>query len=271
MEKCLCRSRRPHVDCPVHGPVECLNCGSRMARCHAEGCGVIEPDDGTPPETERPDAAAPKEVRERIDADQETLYGYPGEVIPDAAAPPSDAAQPEEGCEFCIPDHQFFECPKCGHCPARILSRYTEDAPRITMTKSYLSGRQCCDFTIAEDDSETHEEGCPWRLVDEFAKAVREWIARQKSTFALHWIDSCVVALVEDMANSPIRHPEDAPEGPFHAKPSDVRGDSRWMVTYQDEKTGCIYVTEGECKDIRDVLNRHALNREVRDSLKGGE
>ena len=51
--------------------------------------------------------------------------------MPDAAAPPSDAAQPEEGCEFCIPDHQFFECPKCGHCPARILSRYAhpEDAP----------------------------------------------------------------------------------------------------------------------------------------------
>ena len=58
-----------------------------------------------------------------------------------------------------------------------------------------------------------------------------------------------------------LQHPEDAPEGPYHAKPSDVQGDSRWMVTYQDENVGCIYVTKGECEDIRDVLNRHELNR----------
>ena len=139
------------------------------------------------PFLERPAAAPPK------DSDAEFLLGvaknhgtYEGmerlkAIATRLAAPPSDAAQPEEGCEFCIPDHQFFECPKCGHCPARILSRYD--------------------------------------------------------------------------------HPEDAPEGPYCAEPSDVRGDSRWMVTYQDEKVGCIYGTKGEIEDIRDVLNRHELNR----------
>lgn len=49
---CCCRSR-PYVCCPVHGPVECFDCGSRMARCHAEGCNsAVEPDDGTPTERE---------------------------------------------------------------------------------------------------------------------------------------------------------------------------------------------------------------------------
>ena len=26
---CFCTCKQPHVYCPVHGPVECLNCGSR--------------------------------------------------------------------------------------------------------------------------------------------------------------------------------------------------------------------------------------------------
>lgn len=50
--RCCCRNR-PYICCPVHGPVECFVCGSRIARCHAEGCdSAIEPDDGTPPERE---------------------------------------------------------------------------------------------------------------------------------------------------------------------------------------------------------------------------
>ena len=65
----------------------------------------------------RPDAAPPKEVPlgSTISADQIS----------------SDAAQPEEGCDVCIPDHQYFKCHKCGHEPVPILSRFAhpEDAP----------------------------------------------------------------------------------------------------------------------------------------------
>ena len=60
-------------------------------------------------------------------------------------------------------------------------------------------------------------------------------------------------------------HPEDAPEGPYHAKPSDLEDDDRWMVVFQDDRVGCIYTTKEEIEDIRDVMNRHALNREVRE------
>ena len=60
-------------------------------------------------------------------------------------------------------------------------------------------------------------------------------------------------------------HPEDAPEGPFHAKPSDLEDDDRWMVVFQDGRVGCIYSTKEEIEDIRDVMNRHELKREVRD------
>ena len=40
----------------------------------------------------RPDVVPPEEVRERIDADQEELYGYPGEVVNGAPTeePPQD-------------------------------------------------------------------------------------------------------------------------------------------------------------------------------------
>ncbi len=48
-KECLCTSRRPHANCPIHGPVLCQECGSRQPG-HAEGCFVIEPDDGTPSE-----------------------------------------------------------------------------------------------------------------------------------------------------------------------------------------------------------------------------
>ncbi len=74
-----------------------------------------------------------------------------------------------------------------------------------TMTKSYLSGRRCGEFTIAE-------EGCPWRLVDEFAKAV--YGSRGGS---VPWILDRVAELEEDLANSPIRRvpADDAPGGPY--------------------------------------------------------
>ena len=74
-----------------------------------------------------------------------------------------------------------------------------------TMTKSYLSGRRCCEFTIAE-------EGCPWRFVDEFGKAV--YRGRGGS---VPWILDRVAELEEDLANSPIRRvpADDAPGGPY--------------------------------------------------------
>jgi hypothetical protein len=93
------------------------------------------------------------------------------------------------------------------------IGDHPEDAPRITMTKSYLSGRQCCDFTIAEDDSEMHEEGCPWRIVDEFAKAVYKHGCPVLGC-SLPWIESHIAKLEMDMASSPIRRVEDAPGGP---------------------------------------------------------
>ena len=74
-----------------------------------------------------------------------------------------------------------------------------------TMTKSYLSGRRCCEFTIAE-------EGCPWRFVDEFGKAV--YRSRGGS---VPWILDRVAEFEEDLANSPIRRvpADDAPGGPY--------------------------------------------------------
>ena len=123
-------------------------------------------------------------------------------------------------------DH-IAECPKhplsamkrrAERAEARLA--HPEDAPRITMTKSYLSGRQCCDFTIAEDDSETHEPGCPWRIVDEFAKSVYERygdLTTDESGLCppvASWMFHRVEELEEDMTNSPIRRVEDAPGGP---------------------------------------------------------
>lgn len=93
-----------------------------------------------------------------------------------------------------------------------------EGAAHLTMTKSYLSGRRCCDFTIADDDRETHEEGCPWSLVNKFAKDVRRhydsWAA------APDWLVELVLGLEEDMCNSPIRAvPEEAREEPKDVQP----------------------------------------------------
>ena len=89
---CLCRRCRPHVDCPVHGPIVCVECGSRQPG-HAEGCTVIDPDDGTPPEIERPDAA-PLEHRCGVQG-----FDCMSDICPACerpTPPPSDAALPLE-------------------------------------------------------------------------------------------------------------------------------------------------------------------------------
>lgn len=99
--------------------------------------------------------------------------------------------------------------------PGQFLA-HPEDAPRITMTKSYLSGRQCCDFTIAEDDSETHEDGCPWRIVDEFAnRALGRIQLMPHGDSDVEWLEHRICELVEDMTSSLVRRVEDAPGGPW--------------------------------------------------------
>ena len=95
---------------------------------------------------------------------------------------------------------------------AALADSAPEDAPCITMTKSYLSGRQCCAFTIAEDDSETHEAGCPWRIVDEFANRMLGRIRLMpRGDSDVEWLEHRTCELVEDMTSSPIRRVEDAP------------------------------------------------------------
>ena len=49
---------------------------------------------------------------------------------------------------------------------------------------------------------------------------------------------------------------------PYRASRSDNAWDKRWMVV-GEEANACIFGTKGECEDIRDVLNRHALDRLV--------
>lgn len=62
-------------------------------------------------------------------------------------------------------------------------------------------------------------------------------------------------------------------KGPYHAIPSSQTklgvtiGDKRWLVIGTDG-VGCIYGTEGECKDIRDVLNRHHALNHIKERVK---
>ena len=156
------------------------------------------------------------------------------------------------------------------------LYAHPEDAPRITMTKSYLSGRQCCDFTVAEDDSETHEKGCPWRLVDEFARAVYKM--DEDGKVVAPWLHDLIVGLEDDLCNSPIRHPEDAttngrevvgssaPGGPWEYRET---GDGKWVVfdsfpvshervpRSHDKITA---LSEASAKMVRDALNHGEAN-----------
>ncbi len=171
--------------------------------------------------SELKDAAPPKRTPEETRGEHEIGFCWCGahHDVP----PPSDAAPV---AEFVVDLAKFLErrfTPSRAMTLATYVLAHPEDAPRITMTKSYLSGRQCCDFTIAEDDSETHEPGCPWRIVDEFAKAVYKM--DEDGKVVAPWLHDLVVGLEEDLTNSPIRHPEDAPRGPTEKE------DPHWPYT----------------------------------------
>lgn len=171
-------------------------------------------------------------------------------------------------------DRPFLCCRINGRWMVEHAIGHTGDAPRITMTKSYLSGRQCCDFTIAEDDSETHEAGCPWRLVDEFAKSIQEWYdGRDKSalsrSFCAGVLDR-VSELEEDMTSSPIRRVEDVPgDDPFASPPPTDADEPPWKGWYSCEDCNgwfcglpVMYEVSGEevcqgCDEKRSVAYLH--------------
>ena len=254
-------SKRPDAAPPEEGDVKITEdiCGNRWAT------GVVgkqpPPSDAAIPKASLHEAA--KDVVAELDkvnkasvteADLDRWYERLQNAL-DRAAPPSDAAPVAWGKELnaignvlgaVVSGHKAHiglsgDCYtpqiRATHAKAackalkslrEYVAAHPEDAPRITMTKSYLSGRQCCDFTIAEDDSETHAEGCPWRIVDEFSQRVLGHVKLLGTRFgSVGWIERQVCELVEDITSSPIRHPEDAPGGPTDA--AYEAADKAWM------------------------------------------
>ncbi len=226
---------------------------------------------------DRPDAAPPKEPT--CAHCGILVSGCECPVILSRYAPPSDAAPlawrykagPKSGWILSWSDpNKWIEY--TPHEIRPLVDAHPEDAPGITMTKSYLSGRQCCDFTVAEDDSETHESGCPWRIVDEFATDIEEAIQSTGRDTNIEWISDRVTVLVEEITCSPIRSPkpkpkdprqtsfiaEDAPGGRWEVRQSLTSG-STWDVV---KKVGCLGYElafnglEAEAIAVRDALNR---------------
>ena len=117
-----------------------------------------------------PSDAAQPEARERIEADQETLYGYPGEVIPDAAAPSSDAAQPVTHTHGFVPD-RLIRVERCNRCSVvRVLNNdgtwmlaHPEDAPEGPTVEHRCGVRGFAesgdDCPACERDREVRDKG----------------------------------------------------------------------------------------------------------------
>ena len=147
--------------------------------------------------------------------------------------PPSDAAQPEEGCEVCIPDQEYFRCPQCGHEPIPILSRYAQPEDANDYLQAVDKFDACRAALARRYKADTGEEPTP---PDNEPGEWHEWLIKQSDRFA---------------------HSEGTPVGQWQA----MECLAGWFVMtvnpyrhFGGESTS--WMTEAEAIVIRDELNR---------------
>ncbi len=141
-------------------------------------CGKRFSPDATPPEIDR----AGENYRKAIADFNRAVEAFDKVVFPTLTAD----APPEEGCEVCIPDHEYFRCPQCGHEPVPTLSRYAhpEDAPSRIPLETVLKQDKVIEI---DEDGKVHlpedAPGGPTDAAYEAAdKAWMEWLRAGRGT-----------------------------------------------------------------------------------------